>query len=117
MYSMKLILEPDVIDLLNRDRFEGDLEGYILSDGADLFGWSLFKIEDGITHMLDIQAPGTQFVDGLIRASVAYGENGGAKAFTLNPDIPDLKKYRDVFFRNEEDPIATEKLFVPCEDE
>ena len=38
MFTMKPIEEYDVIELLNNGRFEGDLYGYVLSDGGDLFG-------------------------------------------------------------------------------
>ena len=57
MYVMKPILEPDVLDLLNNGRFAGEIEGYILSDGADLFGWSLFRIDGDVTSLLDILPP------------------------------------------------------------
>lgn len=116
MYSMKPILEPDVIDLLNKDRFEGDLEGYVLSDGGDLFGWSLFRIDGDTTVMLDILSPDTKFLDGLIRASVALGESRGATKFTFNNDIPDFVKYKNVFFENQGDVISNDLLFVPCEE-
>ncbi|MEG1782565.1 MAG: hypothetical protein RR253_04890, partial [Oscillospiraceae bacterium] len=81
---MKPILEPDVIDLLNNGRFEGDLQGYVLSDGGDLFGWSLFCVRGDVTEMLDVKAPDTKFLDGIIRASVALGESQGAEYFSLN---------------------------------
>ncbi len=114
MYSMKPILEPDVISLLNNGRFKGDLQGYILSDGADLFGWSLFNVDGDTTHMLDINPPSDMFLDGLIRASVALGESQGAEKFTLNLEIENLKRYKDVFFKNEGEIIPNESLFKPC---
>lgn len=116
MYAIKPILEPDVIDLLNKDRFTGDLQGYVLSDGGDLFGWSLFKIENGTTYVLDILAPDSRFLDRLIRASAAFGENAGAEYFSLNCQISDLAKYKQVFFEKEGDIMPNSLLFTPCEE-
>ena len=88
MFTMKPIDEYDVIELLNNGRFEGDLYGYILSDGGDLFGYTLFKIEDNTTVMLDSKTPegkfSGQYLDGIIRASIAYGEARGAEYFSFN---------------------------------
>ena len=117
MYVMKPILEPDVLDLLNNGRFDGEMEGYVLSDGADLFGWSLFRIDGDVTTMLDILAPSGQFLDGLIRASVAYGEARGATGFTLNMDVEDFVKYKNIFFEDEGEIIPNDHLFTPCEGE
>lgn len=115
MYTMKPIDEYDVLELLNNGRFEGELDGYILSDGKDLFGWSLFCVDGGVTSMLDVLAPSGQFLDGLIRASVAYGESRGATAFSLNMEVEDFAKYKNVFFENEGDIIPNDHLFTPCE--
>ncbi len=116
MYTMKPIDEYDVLDLLNNGRFEGEMEGYVLSDGADLFGWSLFRIDGDVTTMLDVLAPSGMFLDGLIRASVAYGEARGATAFTLNMEVEDFAKYKSVFFETEGDIIPNDHLFTPCEE-
>ena len=117
MYSMKRILEPEIIDILNKDRFEGDVEGYVLSDGGDLFGWILFRIDGKVTYLLDALAPRNVFLDGLIRAGAAYGEHCGAESFSLNGDIPRMKEYHDIFFRDEGEIISNDLLFAPCEDE
>ncbi len=114
MYSMKPILEPDVIALLNNNRFNGDLQGYILSDGGDLFGWSLFRVDGDTTAMLDINSPDDKFLDGLIRASVALGESQGAAKFTFNLEVENFERYKNVFFKNEGDIIANDSLFKPC---
>jgi len=117
MYTMKPIEEYDVLELLNNGRFEGEMDGYILSDGADLFGWSLFRIDGDVTSMLDVLAPSGQFLDGLIRASVAYGEARGATGFSFNKDNEHFMKYKRIFFEEEGDVIPNDKLFVPCEGE
>ena len=93
------------------------MDGDILSDGGDLFGWSLFRIDGDVTTMLDILAPSGQFLDGLIRASVAYGEARGATGFTLNMDVEDFVKYKNIFFEDEGEIIPNDHLFTPCEGE
>ena len=114
MYIMKPILELEIIDILNKDMFDGDIQGYILSDGGDLFGWLLFKIEGETTYLLDVLAPDTMFLDGLIRATVSFGQERNIKSFSLNCDIPSFKEYKRVFFEKEGDIIPNEKLFTPC---
>lgn len=114
MYSMKPILEPDVIDLLNNGRFEGELQGYVLSDGGDLFGWSLFRVDGCVTSMLDIKAPDSKFLDGIIRASVALGESQGASSFSFNEQVADFVKYKEVFFEKEGKIIDNSLLFSGC---
>lgn len=117
MFTIKPILEQDVIDLLNNGRYDGELEGYVLSDGADLFGWSLFRVDGRVTVLFDVLAPEFRYLDAIIRASVAYGESRGAVSFSLNTAVPDFAKYKQVFFENEPDVISNDKLFVPCEGE
>ena len=114
MYTMKPIKEPDVIALLNNNRFEGDLQGYILSDGQDLFGWTLFRVDVDTTVLLDVKAPDNRFLDGLVRASVAMGESQGALFFSFNTEIESYKEYKRVFFAQEDSRISNEKLFAGC---
>ncbi len=115
MYSMKPIQEPDVIDLLNNNRFDGDLQGYVLSDGGDLFGWSLFLVDGNTTILLDINTPNDKFLDGLIRASVALGESQGAVNFKFNEEIENFRRYKDVFFKNHGEIILNDDLFKGCD--
>ena len=42
MITIKPIEEADVLSLLNRDRFDGPLEGYIMTDGNEYLGYCLF---------------------------------------------------------------------------
>ena len=53
MISMKPIEEPDVLALLCRDRFDGPLEGYIMTDGKEYLGYCLFVREGEVTRVLD----------------------------------------------------------------
>lgn len=114
MYTMKPIQEYDVIELLNNGRFEGELQGYILSDGKDLFGWSLFRVDEDTTLMLDAKTPDTRFLDGIIRASVALGESQGAEYFAFNTDNESFKEYKRVFFDKEQGKIKNTLLFSGC---
>ncbi len=114
MFTMKPIREYDIIELLNKGRFEGDLQGYILSDGADLFGYTLFIVDDDTITLLDSKTPDTRYLDGIIRASVAYGENQGAKFFSFNMEHNPFKKYKDVFFKDYSNKIEISILFSGC---
>ena len=41
MIAMRPILEPDVLELLNDGRFDGDIEGYVVMDGPNYLGHML----------------------------------------------------------------------------
>lgn len=110
MFVIKPIEEPEIIDVLNKGRFQGEVQGYILSDGADLFGWSLFSLEKGITKVLDVLAPDMGVLDGLVRTSVSYGQERNCRFFSLNSDNPDLLEYKRVFFPDSDDIIPNEML-------
>ena len=114
MFTMKPIDEYDVIDLINNGRFEGDLYGYVLSDGGDLFGYTLFKIEDNTTVMLDSNTPGPQYLDGIIRASIAYGEAHGAEYFSFNMEHQPFAEYKRIFFGEHPDRMKTNVIFCGC---
>ena len=57
MITMKPILEPDVVALLNAGRFEGELEGYVMTDGGNYLGYCLYRVAQGVTTVLDVSAP------------------------------------------------------------
>ncbi|MEG0019136.1 MAG: hypothetical protein RR846_00830 [Oscillospiraceae bacterium] len=114
MYTMKPIKEYDVIELLNNGRFDGDLQGYVLSDGGDLFGYSLFKVVQDETILLDSKTPDTRLLDGIIRASVALGEAQGAEFFSFNLDHEPFKEYKRVFFNEQDGKIKNTLLFSGC---
>ncbi|MBE6894147.1 MAG: hypothetical protein E7483_00860 [Ruminococcaceae bacterium] len=118
MFTMKPIDEYDVIELLNNGRFEGDLYGYVLSDGGDLFGYTLFKIEDNTTVMLDSKTPdgkfSGQYLDGIIRASIAYGEARGAEYFSFNMNHLPFAEYKRIFFGDQPDRMKTSVIFSGC---
>ena len=114
MFTMKPIDEYDVIELINNGRFEGDLYGYILSDGGDLFGYTLFKIEDNTTVMLDSKAPGGKYLDGIIRASIAYGEARGAEYFSFNMEHEPFAEYKRIFFGEHPDRMKNSVIFCGC---
>lgn len=114
MYTMKPIVEYDVIMLLNNNRFDGDLQGYILSDGKDLFGYTLFRLDSDTTVLLDSKAPDSRFLDGLIRASVAKGESCGMEHFSFNLDHEPFKEYKRIFFNEYENKLKNFLLFSGC---
>ena len=88
--------------------------GIYFSDGADIFEYTLFKVEDDVTTLLDSKTPDTKYLDGIVRASVAYGENHGAKYFSFNLKHEPLKKYKQVFFGEYPNKIETSVIFSGC---
>ena len=114
MISMKPIEEPDVLALLCRDRFDGPLEGYIMTDGKEYLGYCLFVREGEVTRVLDAEAQENMMVDGLVRAAVAKGENEGANAFSVNREIPALAAWAGAFVPAESEPIKNTKIFGNC---
>lgn len=114
MITMKPILEPDVVALLNAGRFEGELEGYVMTDGGNYLGYCLYRVAQGVTTVLDVSAPDHMTTDGLVRDAVAKGENGGAKAFALNRENKALSDWAQAFVPHETEPVPTEKIFGHC---
>ena len=52
MIAMRPILEQDVIDLLNNGRFEDEIDGYVIMNGAEYLGYALYRVRDGCTTVL-----------------------------------------------------------------
>ena len=50
---MRPILEPDVLELLNDGRFDGDIEGYVVMDGPNYLGHMLYRIDGDFVDVLD----------------------------------------------------------------
>lgn len=114
MLAMHLIDEPDVISLLNNNRFDGDIEGYILMDGPTYLGHALFKVEDGVTTVLDSGVENEAQLDGIIRACVASGENRFAEKFRVNQNHPPLAKWWQVFCKGLGEPAPVTHIFELC---
>lgn len=111
---MRPIDEPDVIDLLNDGRFEGEVEGYIMMDGPTYLGHALFIVEDGVTTVLDSGVEEMQMLDGIVRACVAAGDNRGAKKFDVNREHPPLAKWWDIFCKEYDGPAPVDHIFTFC---
>lgn len=114
MLAMHPILEPDVIELINNNRFSGPLEGYVMTDGPTYLGSALFTVENGITNVLASDVAETQNLDGIIRACIASGDNRGAKHFTVNHAQPELDTWWKVFCTNQPIPAPVSHLFTFC---
>ncbi|WP_367926114.1 hypothetical protein [uncultured Ruthenibacterium sp.] len=114
MIAMRPILEQDVIDLLNNGRFEGDLDGYVVMEGPTYLGYILYRLDKTIVSVLDCGVENTACIDGAIRACLAAGENAGCTAFEINGEDEKLKKWRNIFCKNEPDPVPINKIFSLC---
>ncbi|MEG2053409.1 MAG: hypothetical protein RR052_00560 [Oscillospiraceae bacterium] len=123
MISMRPILEPDVIALLNNNRFEGEIQGYTITNGKEYLGNCIFKTEDKLITVLDATAEGTQnnppdysILDGVIRAAIANGQNAGATNFKILTTTPSLEKWLNAFCKGKKGEISIDELFTKCED-
>ncbi|NLW79576.1 MAG: hypothetical protein GXY32_09235 [Ruminococcaceae bacterium] len=114
MLAMRPIDEPDVVDLLNDGRFDGEVEGYIMMDGPEYLGHALFKVEDGVTTVLDSGVEQNVMLDGIVRACIASGDNRGAKLFAVNLSHPPLAEWFRVFCKDKEQPVSVDHLFTFC---
>lgn len=114
MLAMRPIDEPDVVALLNDGRFEGAIEGYIMMEGPVYLGHALFKVEDGVTTVLDSGVEASPNLDGIVRACIAAGDNRGAKSFSVNKAHPPLEKWWDVFCKGLEGPVSVDHIFNLC---
>ena len=114
MITMKPIGEPDVVALLAKGRFDGALEGYVMTDGAEYLGYCLFRLAENVTEVLDAEAPDNIMLDGLVRAAVAKGENEGADSFRVSREVPALCKWAEAFLPGEQGPMKNTKIFGNC---
>lgn len=114
MLAMKPIDEPDVIALLNDGRFEGPVEGYIMMEGAEYLGHALFRVEDGVTTVLDTGVEVFVNLDGIVRACVAAGQNRGAEQFAVWLEHPPLARWWDVFCKGMTPPAPVKHIFKMC---
>lgn len=115
MIAMRPILEPDVVYLLNDNRFEGDIKGYVVMDGPNYLGYALFRIDGTVTSVLEGGVENTMVLDGAVRACVAAGENAGATQFSVNKQDEKLAKWFEVFCKNEQMPVKNEVIFAHCD--
>lgn len=116
MIAMRPIEQPAVLDEINAGRFSGPVEGYVVMDGPQYLGNFLYKVENGVTVVLDEQLADQSLVDGAVRAAVAAGENRGAVSFRINMDSPRLAYWKQVMFKNGPDILENKKLFHSCKD-
>lgn len=114
MISMKPVLEPDVIDLLNNGRFEGDVEAYVMSDGTAYFGHMLYKIENSTTLIIDTKLTDYALLDGIVRAVVAKGSMQGADCFEIISDEEHLLNYKAAFCKNYSGKVPNSVLMGGC---
>ena len=114
MIAMRPILEPDVLELLNDGRFDGDIEGYVVMDGPNYLGHMLYRIDGDFVDVLDCGLQESALVDGGVRACVAAGENAGCSEFTVNMQDAALARWYEVFFPHSMQPVAITALFSGC---
>lgn len=114
MIAMRPIDEPDVIDLLNNGRFDGELCGYVVMEGPEYLGHMLYKVEGELTTVLECGLEENIFVDGGVRACIAAGEHAGATHFIVNAEDDALAKWVGVFCKNDGKAMENNHIFEKC---
>lgn len=114
MIAMRPIEEPDVLALLNDGRFEGAVRGYVVMEGPQYHGHMLYRVEDGVTEVLECGVDETPLVDGAVRACIAAGQNAGADSFGVRQEDPKLAEWFRVFCKNISVPVPVTHIFTPC---
>ena len=124
MISMKPILEPDVLSLLNKDRFEGSLQGYVITDGKEYLGYCIYIVDGTMVTILDVVVKGTENVvpdysvlDGAVRAAVNNGNLQGATVFKVLFTTDAMKKWVAVFCKDAGESALIETFFASCQHE
>ena len=114
MITMKPMADKSAVDLFNKGRFAGPVQGYVASDGKSCIAYSLFLVKDEETVLLWAEAADTSLLDGILRASVAKGETDGAHRFSHRAGCPAVDEWFRVFFKNTAEPVANGLLFGGC---
>lgn len=114
MIAMKPIADQNALDLFNKGRFLGPVQGYVASDGAGCVAYCLFLVEEKVTCFLYAQAQDTALLDGILRAAAAKGEADGAQAFTYRPGCDAIEEWFRVFFKEVKVPVPNNLLFGGC---
>ncbi len=121
MIVMRPIEEAAVLDELDAGRFggaAGGLQGYVVMEGPRYHGHALYRVEDGVTTLLECALDETPLVDGAARACVAAGENAGARAFTVRAGDAALAGWLRICCHgntgNVPDLVPNDVLFAGC---
>lgn len=115
MIAMRPIREYDVLALLNGGRFPDDTEGYVVMDGPSYLGHMLYRVDGGVTFVLECGVEQPPLIDGAVRACVAAGQNAGAQAFCVNGADARLAQWQAVFAPGAAQPVPNGTLFGGCE--
>lgn len=114
MLTMRPIDEPDVIQLLNDNRFGGSVNGYVMMEGPVYLGHALFCVKEKTVTLLDTDIKDPLHVDGIARACIAAGQHRGARAFAVNEADPALAKWWQAYGNAGTAPVAIDQLFHSC---
>ncbi|MEG0179424.1 MAG: hypothetical protein RR508_06450 [Oscillospiraceae bacterium] len=114
MIAMRPIMEPDVINIINNGRYDGEIDGYVIMNGAEYLGHLLYRVDKSVTEILDTSLTDNMLVDGAVRAGIAAGEHIGANSFIINKTNDALAKWHEVFCKSDTEPYPNETIFNKC---
>ena len=114
MITIKPITEEAILEIFNKGRFDGDVEGMIASDGTGCIGHCLYRIDGGMVRMLDAQVRDPSLLDGVIRAGLAAAQSAGATGFWVEDNDLQMTRWREAFCKNASAPIDFDVIFHTC---
>ncbi len=81
MIKMTTIKEPEIVNYFNKNRFSGEIFGYIAVDPSGTKGVLLYSQNGENTEVLSIDTDDLEVAEGLLRATIYQTLQSGALTF------------------------------------
>lgn len=114
MITMKPILAEEVLEIFNKGRFKGEVEGYIISDGTGCLGHCLYRVDGETAVILQAQTKDASLLDGVIRSCLSVAQENGATGFWVEDTSPELTQWRTLWCKDRPAPIPFDVVFHTC---
>lgn len=114
MITMKPIEAEEVLEIFNKGRFEGDVEGYILSDGKGCLGYCLYRIDKDLARILAAEVQDEALLDGAIRSCLAAAQDRGAAGFWVEDSSEPVVRWKQKWCGGISAPIPFDRIFHTC---
>ncbi len=87
------ITEPQVVAQLNAGRFEGEIEGFVVMEGASYLGYMLFCKRDKLAEILESSIENQEVLDFVLRACLCKCLRLGAVWFCMRTEQAALQAF------------------------
>ncbi len=81
MIKMTAIVEPEMVDFFNNERFSGEILGYVAVDTTGTKGVLLYQQNKANTEILAIDTDDVEVAEGLLRTTIYQTLQSGALTF------------------------------------